>query len=62
MWTMETRRRHDRRGLRYTHDLTDEEWAEIEPLIPPAKPGGNKRVAGQSGWWPHCLARNAPRD
>ena len=44
MWTMETRRRHDRRGLRYTHDLTDEEWAEIAPLIPPAKPGGNKRT------------------
>ncbi len=44
MWTDETRIRHDRSGLRYTHDLTDEEWAEIEPLIPPAKPGGNKRT------------------
>ena len=43
MWTDETRLRHDRSGLRYTHDLTDEEWAEVEPLIPPAKPGGNKR-------------------
>jgi hypothetical protein len=40
MWTDETRLRHDRSGLRYTHDLTDEEWAEIEPLIPPAKAGG----------------------
>src|ERR1700728_4870359 len=44
MWTDETRLRHDRSGLRYTHDLTDEEWGEIEPLIPPAKPGGNKRT------------------
>ena len=44
MWTKETRRRHDRSGLRYSHDLTDEEWAEVEPLIPPAKPGGNKRT------------------
>jgi len=44
MWTDETRIQHDRGGLRYTHDLTDEEWAEIEPLIPPAKPGGNKRT------------------
>ena len=44
MWTDETRLRHDRSGLRYTHDLTDEEWAEVEPLIPPAKPGGNKRT------------------
>jgi transposase len=31
-------------GSLLTHDLTDEEWAEIEPLIPPAKPGGNKRT------------------
>ena len=44
MWTDETRLRHDRSGLRYTHDLMDEEWAEVEPLIPPAKPGGNKRT------------------
>jgi transposase len=44
MWTDETRIRHDRSGLRYTHDLTAEEWAEVEPLIPPAKPGGNKRT------------------
>jgi transposase len=44
MWTTETRRRHERVGLRYTHDLTDEEWASVEPLIPPAKRGGNKRT------------------
>ena len=30
--------------LRYPTDLTDEEWALIEPLIPPAKRGGNKRT------------------
>jgi transposase len=44
MWTDETRLRHDRSGLRYTHDLTDEEWAEVGPLIPPARRGGNKRT------------------
>jgi transposase len=44
MWTPETRRKHDRSGLRYTHDLTDDEWAEVEPLVPPAKRGGNKRT------------------
>jgi transposase len=44
MWTIETRRRHDRGGQRYTHDLTDDEWAVVEPLIPPAKRGGNKRT------------------
>jgi transposase/DNA-binding phage protein len=43
MWTKESRRRYDRSGLRYESDLTDDEWAEIAPLIPPAKPGGNKR-------------------
>jgi transposase len=43
MWTPETRRRHDRSGLRYESDLTDAEWALIGPLIPLAKRGGNKR-------------------
>ena len=44
MWTAETRVHHDRSGLRYSHDLTNEEWAVVEPLIPPGKPGGNKRT------------------
>ena len=43
MWTNENRARYDRSGLRYPSDLTDEEWALIEPLIPPAKRGGGKR-------------------
>ena len=44
MWTDEIRLRHDRSGLRYAHDLTDDEWAEVGPLIPSAKPGGSKRA------------------
>ena len=44
MWTAETRCRYDRRGLRYPSDLTDQEWVLVEPLIPPAKRGGNKRT------------------
>lgn len=44
MWTDETRVQHDRSGLRYTHDLTDTEWALVEPMISPAKRGGNKRT------------------
>src|SRR3712207_5800690 len=44
MWTQENRARYDRSRLRYPSDLTDEEWATIAPLIPPAKPGGNKRT------------------
>ena len=43
MWTDENRARYDRSQLRYPSDLTDEEWHLIEPLIPPAKRGGNKR-------------------
>ena len=44
MWTTQNRGRYDRSKLRYPSDLTDAEWALIEPLIPPAKPGGNKRT------------------
>jgi transposase len=44
MWTSENRGRYDRSRLRYPSDLTDAEWALIEPLIPPAKRGGNKRT------------------
>ena len=44
MWTAENRRRYDRSHLRYESDLTDAEWAEIAPEIPPAKRGGNKRT------------------
>jgi transposase len=44
MWTVENRARYDRDRLRYPSDLTDEEWALIEPLIPPGKRGGGKRT------------------
>ena len=37
MWTRENRGRYDRSKLRYPSDLTDEEWALIGPLTPPAK-------------------------
>lgn len=36
MWTPATRRQHSRAGLRYQTDLTDAEWAVIEPMIPKA--------------------------
>src|SRR6202171_3689097 len=44
MWTKENRGRYDRSRLRYPSDLTDEEWALVEPEIPPAKRGGNRRT------------------
>src|SRR5262245_1493386 len=44
MWTTENRARNGRTYLRYPSDRTDAEWALIEPGLPPAKPGGNKRT------------------
>ena len=43
MWTMENRGRYNRDQLRYPSDVTEEEWAEIAPLIPSARRGGRKR-------------------
>jgi hypothetical protein len=37
MWSNANRARYDRSKLRYPSDLTEEEWAVIGPLIPPAK-------------------------
>jgi len=43
MWTNENRANYKRDHLRYPSDLTDEEWAHVEPLIPPARRGGRRR-------------------
>ena len=43
MWTTENRYRYSRDKLRYPSDLTDDEWSQVEPLIPPAKRGGRRR-------------------
>jgi len=37
MWTKENRKRYERKGLRYESDLTDEEFALIEPFLPPER-------------------------
>ena len=34
MWTAKNRRRYDRSALRYPSDLTGDEWAHVESLIP----------------------------
>src|SRR5882757_2648992 len=44
MWTSKNRARYDRSKLRYPSDLTDDEWGQVEPLIPPGKTGGGKRT------------------
>lgn len=43
MWNPELRTRYSRDGSGYPSDLRDEEWAVIEPLIPPARRGGRRR-------------------
>src|ERR1700680_2532172 len=43
MWRSVTRPRYNLDLLRYPSALTDDEWAHVKPLIPPAKPGGGKR-------------------
>ncbi|WP_442873135.1 IS5 family transposase [Aurantimonas sp. A3-2-R12] len=43
MWTKANRGKYNRDGQRYPSDLTDAEWALVEPLIPPAKRGGRRR-------------------
>src|SRR6476646_4905295 len=57
MWTTNNRARYDRSFLRYPSDLTDDEWALVEPLIPPAKRGGDKRtVIMRGGERPHVYS------
>jgi hypothetical protein len=43
MWTAKNRPRYNRDKLGYPSDLTEEEWALVEPQIPSGKRGGGKR-------------------
>ena len=43
MWTDEHRATYCRPGLGFPSNLTDAEWARLDPLIPDAKPGGRPR-------------------
>ena len=43
MWTPTTRAQHGRAELRYGSDLTDAEWAVLEPLLPPPCGQGRPR-------------------
>ena len=53
MWTPTTRRQYSRDGLRYETDLTDAEWALIEPLLP------EPRARGRPRRWPTREILNA---
>ena len=43
MWTKDHRTIHRQSGEGLPSDLTDAQWARLEPLIPPADPGGRPR-------------------
>jgi transposase len=61
MWKPEHRQAADRNGLRYPSDLTDAEWAIVEPMIPPAKGGG--RLNGIFYiLWTGCQWKALPKD
>ena len=42
MWTASARHQYRRSGGRYATDVTDAEFALLEPLLPPAKRGGRR--------------------
>ena len=42
-WTKITRAQYERKACRYSTDLTDEEFAVMEPYLPAAKPLGRPR-------------------
>jgi putative transposase len=44
MWTPTTREQHNRRALGYQTDLTDAEWAVIEPFLPAPHSTGRPRI------------------
>lgn len=43
MWTDITRQEHKRNNTRYPIDMSDAEWAVIEPFVPPARFEGRPR-------------------
>jgi len=70
MWTTQNRARYDRSKLRYPSDLTDAEWAIVEPMIPPAKSGGRRRTVNVREvlngifyiLWTGCQWKALPKD
>ena len=42
MWTATSRAQHSRAGFRFFSDLTDAEWAVLQPLPPPPSPVGRR--------------------
>jgi len=70
MWKPEQRRAAQRYGLRYPSDMTDAEWAIVEPLIPPSRRGGRRRSVNTREvlnaifyvLWTGCQWKALPKD
>ena len=50
-WTETARGEHDRRGLRYASDCTDEEWAIVAPLLARTTKVGRPRLHQGRDLW-----------
>ncbi|MCI1003119.1 IS5 family transposase [Ochrobactrum sp. C6C9] len=50
-WTETARRDYARRGLRYTSDCTDDEWAVVAPLLQPMSKVGRPREHDPRNLW-----------
>jgi transposase len=55
MWSDETRPRYERKNCRYPSDLTDEEWALIQPHMPPVRQKSRKPPPDQRDVMNACL-------
>jgi putative transposase len=49
MWTETTCEQYRRHGLRYASDMTDAEWAMVEPFMPAVKRLGRSRKVDLRG-------------
>ena len=50
-WTEITRAKHDRSGLRYASDCTDEEWAVVAPFLSQTSKVGRPRMHSMRTLW-----------
>ena len=58
MWTEITRRKYEREGRRYASDVTDAEWALIEPICrPPSLWADRARLSCEPCWTRSCISR-----
>ena len=70
MWTDKQREKYKRPGGGFPSDVTDAEWAVLDPLIPDATPGGRPRKTNMRSAMnailfllrTGCLWRYLPRD